>query len=157
MQMVLKNICLIIISFLITFPCYANYAVVDFSKPSTERRFCIYRTTDKLFCTYVAHGSRSGIGSYAVRFSNQIGSRESSLGVYLIGQAYEGRYGIAYKLYGLSQSNSNAYRRQIVLHRAPYIGYGRVGNSWGCLAIPEQDWYTVTSLLRPGDKIYARD
>jgi len=52
-----------------------NYAVVDFSLPSTQKRFVIYNQNGReLFRTYVAHGIGSGKGIMATRFSNTPGS-----------------------------------------------------------------------------------
>lgn len=137
-------------------PVFANYAIVDFSKPSTERRFIIYNDSGKeIYRTWVAHGVGSGEGVYAVRFSNEVGSLASSLGLYRIGNKYYGKYGMSFKLHGLSKTNSNAYKRNVVLHPAPYIGNGRIENSWGCLAIAEQDWKIIIKLLHPGNSITA--
>ena len=136
----------------------ANYAVVDFSKPSTDRRLTIYSTTGSvLFKTYVAHGVGSGRGIYAERFSNIPNSRMSSLGHYRIGEAYYGKNGLSYRLYGLDRTNNNAYRRAVVLHSATYIGYGHTGTSWGCPAIPTQDFHKVMTLLKKGDSLYIHN
>ena len=43
-------------------------------------------------------------------------SFKTSVGKYKIGSSYSGRFGLAYKLYGLDSSNSKAYERAIVLH-----------------------------------------
>jgi len=40
----------------------------------------------------------------------------SPLGKYKIGNLYYGRFGLAYKLYGLDKTNNNAFRRFVVLH-----------------------------------------
>jgi hypothetical protein len=48
--------------------------------------------------------------------SNVIGSNCSSDGIYKIGYKYDGAFGTAYKLYGLSKSNSNAFKRYVVFH-----------------------------------------
>ena len=51
-----------------------------------------------------------------VRFSNVAESNCSSEGKYSIGKSYYGIFGLAYKLHGLDETNSNAYARHIVLH-----------------------------------------
>jgi hypothetical protein len=48
--------------------------------------------------------------------SNVVGSNCSSDGIYKIGYKYDGAFGTAYKLYGLSKSNSNAFKRFVVFH-----------------------------------------
>ncbi|MGZ5191235.1 MAG: murein L,D-transpeptidase catalytic domain-containing protein, partial [Flavisolibacter sp.] len=40
----------------------------------------------------------------------------TSLGKYKIGNPYQGKFGLAYKLYGLDKTNSNAFSRFVVLH-----------------------------------------
>ena len=49
-------------------------------------------------------------------FSNTPNSLCSSLGKYKIGVKYNGRFGKAYKLHGLENTNNKAYERYIVLH-----------------------------------------
>lgn len=67
----------------------------------------------------VAHGSgnEEDETSGEIRFGNEIESYRSSLGKYSIGYAYKGEYGKAYKLYGLDSTNSNAFKRNVVLHK----------------------------------------
>ena len=55
-------------------------------------------------------------GNEETLFSNVVGSGCSSLGHYKIGEKYNGDFGTAYKLYGLDDTNSNAYERFVVLH-----------------------------------------
>ncbi len=50
------------------------------------------------------------------RFSNTPGSNASSSGRFRIGRAYQGCFGLAYRLHGLDSTNSNALRRYVVLH-----------------------------------------
>jgi hypothetical protein len=38
------------------------------------------------------------------------------LGKYKIGIPYQGRFGLAYKLYGLEKTNNKAFERYVVLH-----------------------------------------
>ncbi len=64
----------------------------------------------------VTHGSGSERGGDSLYFSNVPGSSCSSLGKYKIGHAYQGKFGLAYKLYGLDASNSKAFERFVVLH-----------------------------------------
>jgi hypothetical protein len=119
-----------------------DYAViVDYSQPSTERRLFLLNlktgTVDKYF---VAHGVKSGI-TQATSFSNRDNSRQTSLGLYLTGNSYQGSHGESLYLHGLEASNNNAFNRDIVMHGAKYISldflekYGRMGRSWGCPAV----------------------
>lgn len=58
--------------------------LIDFSKPSTEKRFFVFDMEKKqlLFSSVVSHGRNSG-GNYATSFSNQNGSYKSSLGFFI--------------------------------------------------------------------------
>ena len=90
------------------------------SIPSGKKRFFVYNIKkDSLeYSSLVAHG----FGSYnpdrgdQLEFSNIPNSFMTSLGRYKIGNSYYGAFGLAYKLYGLDNTNSNAYERAIVLH-----------------------------------------
>ena len=64
----------------------------------------------------VAHGRGDSRFTLEKRYSNEEGSNCTSLGIYKVGRSYRGIFGKAYKLYGLENSNSNAYKRAIVLH-----------------------------------------
>lgn len=94
--------------------------LVDMSLPSGKNRFFIYnlKTGSLEASSMVSHG----LGSYkmgcndVLEFSNLPSSYKTSLGRYRIGNAYNGTYGLAYKLYGLDSSNNRAFERAIVLH-----------------------------------------
>lgn len=64
----------------------------------------------------VAHGRGQGPSIYDKQYSNQSGSRCTSLGRYKISGKYRGGYGESYRMAGLDSSNKNAYSRNIVLH-----------------------------------------
>ncbi len=94
--------------------------LIDMSVPSGKKRFFIYNLkSDSLeYASLVAHGFGSTIkeSEDQLMFSNNNWSFKTSLGKYKIGSSYNGKYGLAYKLYGLDSSNSRAYERAIVLH-----------------------------------------
>lgn len=118
--------------------------LIDFKLPSTEKRMWVI-DLDKgklLFNELVAHGRNSG-GLYAESFSNEVNSLTSSLGFYLTGETYEGKYGRSLRLDGLEQGyNDRARERAVVLHGADYASQaivdaqGRLGRSYGCPAVP---------------------
>ena len=91
--------------------------LVDYSLPIKEKRFFVYNTRKKevLYSDYVGHAYKSG-QDHPVRTSNGRGSLKTSLGLYRIGQKYDGSYGESFRLKGLSMTNSNAYKRYIVVH-----------------------------------------
>ena len=92
--------------------------MIDMSVPSGRQRFFIYNfktgKVDK--AGLVTHGAGSITGGEELYFSNVPGSSCTSLGKYKIGNAYQGRFGLAYKLHGLEKSNSKAFERFVVLH-----------------------------------------
>jgi hypothetical protein len=94
--------------------------LVDMSLPSGKNRFFVYniKKDSVEYASLVAHGfgSYQGNGSDELVFSNIPNSYMTSLGKYKIGNSYHGAFGLAYKLFGLDNTNSNAYERAIVLH-----------------------------------------
>ena len=139
----------------------ANYwAVVDFNKPSSENRLFIFDLKGGHFKSYlVAHGKNSG-DKYADKFSNEVGSNKSSLGIYKTLDVYDGAHGRSLHLDGLEASNSNVKARFIVIHKADYVvpnyeNTGRAGRSEGCLAINPLNIDEVINCLQGGSYILA--
>lgn len=93
---------------------------IDFKTPSQRCRFYVVNmnTQRAIDSGLVAHGSGSQFSPDSLVFSNVPESYKSSLGYYKTGAKYKGNFGWSYKLHGLSTTNSNAYKRLIVLH--PY-------------------------------------
>lgn len=113
--------------------------LVDMSIPSGKSRFFLYDLTKDsiLLRGLVAHGSCDKGFQLNPSFSNMMNCGCSSLGKYKIGMSYTGRFGLAYKLYGLDSSNSNAFSRSIVLHAYDCVPESEtdpipVCNSRGC-------------------------
>ena len=92
--------------------------LVDMGLPSGKYRFFVadLRNDTVLFAGLVAHGSGDHYFAAHPNFSNLTGSNCTSLGKYRIGAPYNGRFGRAYKLYGLDPTNDQAFARNIVLH-----------------------------------------
>jgi len=141
--------------------------IVDYSKPSTDRRFFVIDIEKKqlLYKCLVAHGKNSG-DLYAEKFSNSPETLKSSLGFFITGEIYYGRHGIALRLDGREKGiNDNARMREIVIHGADYVSdefirkYGRAGLSWGCPALPVDVTKDIVSLICDGSClfIYAND
>jgi L,D-transpeptidase catalytic domain len=92
--------------------------LIDMRLESGLKRFFIYDQEKKKITAsgLVAHGSCTQSFLSDAKFSNVSGGECSSLGVYRVGKRYYGKYGKSYKLHGLQASNSNAFKRAIVLH-----------------------------------------
>jgi hypothetical protein len=114
-------------------------AIIDYTKHSSEPRFFLYDTeTGEADVLLVAHGRNSDPAHTGVpsKFSNEPGSRMTSLGAYLTGETYYGKHGLSLRLDGLSDSNNRARARAVVIHGADYVAKGRtLGRSWGCPAL----------------------
>ena len=112
--------------------------LADMKLPSGSNRFFVYdlKNDSVVNAGLVTHGS--GITNMdEIIFSNKAGSNCTSLGRYKIGTSYNGKFGLAYKLYGLDSSNSNAYNRFVVLHAHACVPESEVlpqqiCKSWGC-------------------------
>ena len=98
---------------------------VDLSLHSGRNRFVVWdfeKECPLLICP-VSHGSGSPKPhkrtAYA-KVSNEDGSHLSSIGRAVVDERYEGRYGVAYRLDGLEDSNSNLRPRCVVLHGWKY-------------------------------------
>jgi hypothetical protein len=142
-------------------------SIIDYSKPSTEKRFYLIDLDNKqlLYRCFVAHGKNTGENK-AENFSNISGSLKSSLGFYLTGETYSGDNGYSLKLDGLEKGiNDNARAREIVIHGAAYVSqdfidkYGRLGRSWGCPALPSENSKDIIDKISGGSClfIFARD
>lgn len=92
--------------------------LIDMRLESGLKRFFIYDQEKKKIMAsgLVAHGSCTQSFLREAKFSNVSGGECTSLGIYRVGTRYYGKYGKSYKLHGLQASNSNAYKRAVVLH-----------------------------------------
>ena len=103
--------------------------LIDMSLNSGLKRFFIYDLAKNTvaYSGLVAHGSCDQLYLKEVRYSNTPESGCSSFGVFKVGKSYRGHYGKSYRLYGLQNSNSNAFKRAVVIH------------ALGC--VPDQETY----------------
>ncbi|MNQ95081.1 hypothetical protein D3C85_1106240 [compost metagenome] len=100
----------------------------------------------------VAHGSGSETGKEGkLRFSNVPNSLSTSLGRYSIGNHYYGKFGKAYRLYGLDETNDNAFKRDIVFHYYYDVPYeekdGYICNSHGCPMVNKKYFERIARLI----------
>ncbi|MDD3039863.1 murein L,D-transpeptidase catalytic domain family protein [Bacteroides sp.] len=135
--------------------------LIDFSKPSTEKRLFVFDIEKKklLYSSVVSHGKNSG-ENYATSFSNQTGSYKSSLGFYLTENTYQGKNGYSLILNGLEKGiNDKAKERAIVVHGAAYanpsvITSGRLGRSFGCPALPQTLTKPIINTIKDGSVMF---
>lgn len=109
---------------------------VDMRIKSGKNRFFVYDlVNDKILDQgLVANGSGSETNVRGeLKFSNEPNSNSTSLGRYAIGKSYNGMFGKSYKLFGLDETNNNAFKRAIVLH------------SYSAVPEEEQDYYISNS------------
>jgi len=137
--------------------------IIDFSKPSTEPRLWVVDldSSEVLHETQVAHGKKTGLLN-ALKFSNNPGSNESSLGLYLTGKTYIGKNGYSLELHGLEDGiNDNAYKRRIVMHGAKYAtqefmkSHGYLGRSYGCPALDPSILKPIVDTIKNGTLLFA--
>jgi hypothetical protein len=137
--------------------------IIDYSLPSTQPRLWVVDLAKErvLFRELVAHGRNSG-DRFAVAFSNQPGSRMSSLGLFRTGETYRGRHGWSLRLDGLEPGvNENARDRAIVFHGADYVGnrsiakLGFLGRSWGCPAVRRDVSRSIINRIRDGTALFV--
>lgn len=131
---------------------------VDLSLHSGRRRFVVWSFEQQrpILCCPVSHGSgaqRSHVRSRYAEVSNEDGSHLSSIGRALIAERYEGSYGVAYRLDGLDDTNSNLRSRCVVLHgweyttSFPIYPLATVG-SWGCPVLSTRMMRRVDEILK---------
>lgn len=131
---------------------------VDLSRHSGRRRFVAWdmERDMPIFTCPVSHGSgskRSHVRSAYAALSNEDGSHLSSLGRALVAERYEGRYGVAYRLDGLDETNSNLRTRCVVLHgwehttSLPIFPLATIG-SFGCPVLSRKMMRRVDELLQ---------
>jgi hypothetical protein len=96
------------------------FFLVDMRIPSNNFRFFVIDLQSGIVLQkgLVAHGCNSKENEKGdMVFSNEINSLCTSLGKYLVGESYVGKFGKSYRLYGLEKTNCNAIKRAIVLHK----------------------------------------
>ncbi len=137
-------------------------AIIDYTLPSNEPRLWVIdaRTDSVITREYVAHGWASG-GIWPAWFSNRYGSNQSSLGVFLTGDAYIGVRGLSLRLDGLEPGiNDRARARGLVLHGSPFVNADRaaqgfLGRTEGCPAVPMGSARRLVNLLQGGAIVFA--
>ncbi len=133
--------------------------LVDMEINSGKNRFFVFdmRQDTLAFSGLVAHGNCNTKFLEEARFSNKPNCGCSSSGKYKVGGSYHGEFGKSYRLYGLDSTNSNAFKRAIVLH-----GYRPVPdqetypkflcNSFGCPMVSESFFNRLSEIIDKSEK-----
>jgi len=133
--------------------------LVDMSLPSGRNRFFIYdlKKNSIINSGLVSHGSCNETFLARPRFSNATSSGCSSLGKFKVGDFYKGKYGKSFRLYGLDDCNSNAYKRAVVIHGYDCVPdkeiYPRVlCNSFGCVMVSYKFFDKISNIISKSGK-----
>ena len=141
-----------------------NYCfLIDFSIPSGKKRFFVwdFKGDSIKYSSLCAHGYGKESTPKKPVYSNVEGSYCSSLGKYKVGIRSYSKWGINvhYKLHGLESTNSNAFKRYIVLHSYTpvptleiYPMHLPLGISQGCPVICDDVMRKVDALLKAEKK-----
>lgn len=133
--------------------------LVDFSIHSGKNRFFIYsfKTNEILFSGLVCHGVGENSTEEKPVYSNVVGSNCTALGKYKIGKRAFSNWGINvhYKMHGLEKTNTNAFKRLIVLHSYDYVSETEIypqhltmGWSQGCPVVANNLMKEIDKLLK---------
>jgi len=137
-----------------------NYCfLIDMSIHSGKNRFFVWNFQKQKveFEGLVCHGAGGGSTGTKPVFSDVENSGCTSLGKYKIGIRSYSKYGINihYKLHGLDSTNSNAFKRIIVLHSFDpvpavqiYPAHLYMGMSLGCPVVSNSMMRKLDALLK---------
>lgn len=144
-------------------PDATKLAVIDYSLSSRTKRLWLFDLAAGTLLMHepVAHGKNSG-ADMTTSFSNDEGSLQTSLGLFVTGDTYHGGNGYSLRMNGLEPGfNDHALLRAIVMHGAPYVDLGtaakngRLGRSWGCPAVRDEIAAEMIDHLKGGQFIFS--
>jgi hypothetical protein len=128
--------------------------LIDMSLPANHKRFFVYDLGKDTIQNsgLVTHGNCNQYWLEGRKYGNEIGCGCTSLGKYKIGNSYYGRFGLAFKLYGLEKTNSNAFKRYVVLHSHSCVPDKEVAEeicqSNGCPTVSPEFLEKLTTIIR---------
>ena len=133
--------------------------LIDMKIAPGKNRFFVYDFKKDAVVTrgLVTHGGGSITPTEVLSFSNTANSNATSIGRYKIGNEYSGKFGVAFKLYGLDKTNSNAYNRYVVLHShscvpAQEVYPSPICTSLGCPTVAPSFFLQLEMYIRQSDK-----
>lgn len=137
--------------------------LIDMSIHSGKNRFFVWDFDQKkiIGSGLCCHGMGGGSTGAKPVFSNREGSYCTSLGKYATGKRAYSQWGINihYKLIGLEKTNSNAFKRIVVLHsydpieeREIYPEHLPMGWSLGCPVVDNRMMKSIDRILQKRKK-----
>lgn len=137
-----------------------HYAfIADMQLHSGKNRFFVYDFEKDTIVNagLIAHGSCNNYYLEKAKFDNAVGCGCSSLGKYKISYSYNGRFGKAFKLVGLENTNSNAFERCVVLHAYSCVPNSEtypqpICNSLGCPMVSYQYLEILSQYISQSNK-----
>jgi L,D-transpeptidase catalytic domain len=92
--------------------------LADMSLPSGQNRFFVYDLEKDTIQNsgLVTHGRCNQYWLEGRKYGNTVGCGCTSVGKYKVGNSYNGKFGLAFKLYGLEKTNDKVFARFVVLH-----------------------------------------
>jgi hypothetical protein len=141
------------------FPNKDYITIIDYTQGRSQDRMFLIHKSGRVERFRVAHGKNTGDGR-ALDFSNQPESKKTPAGFFKtgenIGTCGSGRSpkkGCMW-LDGLESRNDNSRRREVIFHGAWYVNDQRVGRSWGCPAVSNQQAEYINGKTRNGSLWY---
>jgi len=134
--------------------------IVDFSMRSNlQRTFVVNMDSGAVWALRTTHGSGGDLDhdGFVESLSNVTNSHKSSRGYYRVAEVYHGKYGRSIRLDGLSNTNSKARPRAIVIHGSDYVVEANKipGRSWGCFVYAWSVKDKLVDLINGGSLLYA--
>lgn len=133
--------------------------LIDMKVNSGKNRFFIYnmKKDSLLASSLVTHGRCNEDWLVGRKYGNEVGCGCTSLGKYKVGNPYQGRFGLAYKLHGLDATNSNAFKRFVVLHSHECVPNSEVDpypicQSDGCPTVSAAFLKKLAGIIDPSGK-----
>lgn len=127
-----------------------NYILVNYNISSNKKRMFII-INNKIVNKFMVCSGKTDVNNKVI-FSNLVDSNCSSKGKIKIGNSYYGTYGKAYKLHGLEKTNSNIFKRFVVLHSHSCVPQNETSyyicNSMGCLTVNPKDFETIENYIK---------
>lgn len=127
--------------------------LVNYGYPWGKNRLAVWDFDNEkvLYTCPVAHGKGHKL-TRKPKFSNEEGSWLSSLGKCKIAERYMGKFGVAYRLDGLDETNSNVRKRCVVLHGYKTVPTKAIfplpiGRSKGCVMVSNKSMELIDKLL----------